>query len=94
MSNNRELCVELSGDEKLLFADGFDECILGVGFISGCGGNQVVVYDQDKIIKQLAAGCGDVEDARTAALEHFDYNVSGGYVGAKSPMFVTLLNAP
>ena len=25
---------------------------------------------------------------REAAMEHFDYNIAGGYVGSKTPIFV------
>ena len=79
----REQCVEACGDEDLLFADGFDEAIIGV---ATRGDETFVVYDEWLCLETLMSRDGmDLTGAR----EFFDFNVSGSYVGPKTPMFVT-----
>lgn len=68
--------VEYLGDA--LFADGFDDCI--IGFTD----DGVVVYDRVGIIETLVAGGMDLDEAE----EYFCFNISGAYVGPKTPIFV------
>jgi hypothetical protein len=72
-------------EEPLLFADGFDDCIIGLAF--GFGGNIAIAYDMQKMIAQLVSeGMGE-EEAR----EYFDYNIAGAYVGIHTPIYIDTL---
>lgn len=64
-------------DESFLIADGFDEAIIGVEESS-----MRLIYSVSKCIEILMRDMSD-EDA----LEHFYYNVSGSYVGEKTPIW-------
>lgn len=66
--------------EELLLADGFDEAIVGVTY--GYMENQIV-YDFDKCVEILMRDMSE-EDA----LEHMSFNVTGAYVGERTPIFV------
>ena len=56
----------------------FDEAVLGFVYSEG------VVYDTDVIIKILILQGMTNEEA----LEWFDYNISGSYVGEQTPLFL------
>jgi hypothetical protein len=78
----RDAVVEASGDEEMLFADGFDDAI--IGYFHRCGQDPVVMYDREKCISILI-NCGlSEEDAE----EHFEFNVVGGWVGNRTPAFL------
>ena len=77
--------VDLIGDEEMLVADDFDEAIIGITFGYG---DQVVVYDWDKCIEILRKDMSH-EDA----LEHMSYNVTGAYVGERTPQFVRFMDS-
>lgn len=69
--------------DKILLADGFDNCL--IGFTSNQGGNPVAVYDKWKMIKQLAK---DMNSDDGEALEYFDYNIENAYVGEFTPKYL------
>ena len=79
-------------NEEALLADGFDSAILGM--CERFGNNIVVAYDREKCIEILMEdfknGLQDGEDLYIAALEYFEYNVMGAYVGENTPVFLTL----
>ena len=77
--------VDIVGDEEMLVADGFDEAIIGVTYGYG---DQVVVYDWDACIEILRKDMSH-EDA----LEHMGYNVTGAYVGERTPQFVRFIDS-
>lgn len=84
----RDLLVELAdmyGD--LLIADGFDEAIIGIG--ERGASPPIMCYDRDLCIKKIMDddGCS-YEDA----VEHFEFNVVGAWVGEQTPIFVTRMN--
>lgn len=80
----REDLVVLTGDDDLLFADGFDDAIVGV--IDRCGQPSVVTYDRDKCISILVEREKmSVEEAQ----EYFDVNVVGAWVGDRTPAFLS-----
>jgi hypothetical protein len=68
--------------DKILLADGFDNCL--IGFTSNQCGNPVAVYDKCKMIKKLAKDMNSDDEA----LEYFDYNIEGAYVGEFTPKYV------
>ena len=79
------LAEKFSEDEQyegMLFADGFDEAFLGVGWRFSDG--PLAVYDRNKIIDILIDEGGTEEEAE----EHFQYNIIGGWVGEFTPIFM------
>jgi hypothetical protein len=79
-------------NEEALLADGFEDAIVGI--CERFGAVPVVAYDREKCIEILAAQFmedeEDDEDAYTSAVEYFDFNVAGSYVGDGTPVFLTL----
>lgn len=69
--------IEQYEDETFLIADGFDEAILGVDETS-----MRLIYSVSKCLEILMR-----EMSEEDAMEHFSYNVSGGYVGEKTPIW-------
>lgn len=69
--------LEMYPDEDLLIADGFDDAIIGVDESS-----MRVIYSVTKCIEILQKDMSE-EDAE----EFFYYNVSGSYVGEKTPIW-------
>lgn len=81
-----EFCEQFS-DEKVLFADGFDDAFMGVANINGV---DVAVYDEKKCIDVLRKqGMSGLE-----AREYFDFNVAGSHVGERTPIYVTKYKKP
>lgn len=80
---DRELLADRYGDE-LLFMDEteFDACILGVA--SRCGMEPVVVYDRACLVGKFMDQGMTAEDAE----EWVSYNVTGAYVGERTPMYL------
>lgn len=72
-------------NEDMLFVDGFDEALIGV--VGRCGMNTVALYDTDKCIQILMERDGMTCEE---AVEYFEFNVSGSYVGDNTPCFANL----
>lgn len=86
-------------------ADGFDECIVGVGqqFTEG-GQVYIFIYSKKAIVESIAndivkeinnrVNTSDEERAELAesayddAVEYFDYNIAGAYIGRGMPVFL------
>ena len=68
-------------NEQALFADGFDNAIVGYDASSFC-----VVYDYDKCLKVLMEN--DDRMSYPDAHEFMEFNVVGAYVGDFTPIFV------
>ncbi len=81
MNGKRDDMSEQYGD--LLFADGFDDAILGI--VERCGFDPVVCYSADKIIDILMK---DNSMSHEEAVEYYEFNILGAYVGEKTPMFL------
>ena len=77
---NRKEIEEIYEDEKILFADGFDKAIIGVANIQN---KRIVAYDTKKCIKILMK-----DMTHNEAVEYFDFNVAGSYVGDHTPAFI------
>lgn len=69
--------IEQYQDETFLKADGFDEAIIGVDETT-----MQLIYSVKKCIEILMRDMSE-EDA----LEYFSFNVSGSYVGEKTPIW-------
>lgn len=67
-------------DEEYLIADGFDDAIIGVATDFTI---PRVIYSVSKCLEILTMEDMSYEDA----MEHFTYNVSGGYVGEQTPIW-------
>ena len=79
MSKILEQILEQFDDESFLKADGFDDAIIGVDQAS-----MRLIYSIDKCIKLLIEDGMSEEDA----IEYFEYNVAGAYVGEQTPIFM------
>jgi hypothetical protein len=80
---NRQASLALAdGEELLMFADGYDEAILGIAELNG---NASVVYDRAKVIKILRHRDGMTQ---ADAEEFFAYNIAGAFMGESSPVFL------
>ena len=70
--------------EGLIIADGFEDAFMGV--VEQFNSEPIAVYDKQKCIDILMERDGmDWE----GAMEFFDYNVQGAWVGKRTPMFFT-----
>jgi len=77
----RDDIIELYGEhdeEGLLFADGFDDAIIGI-----CPNSLRIVYSRSKCIKILMKDMTE-EDA----IDFAEYNTFNAYVGEKTPIWV------
>lgn len=64
-------------DEDFLIADGFDEAVIGLDLSS-----MRLIYSVEKCIVILMRDMSELD-----AIEYFTYNVSGAYVGEKTPIW-------
>ena len=69
-------------DLPLLFVDGHDNAIMG---ICRTFNTIAVLYDRNKVIENLEADMSYEE-----AVEYFDFNIAGAYVGEHTPAFFEL----
>lgn len=67
---------------EALVADGFDEAIIGMARQFN---QTLVVYDEDKCLAILMERDGMTEEE---AIEFFEFNVVGAYVGGGTPVYV------
>jgi len=83
------LVERFSDDERfegLLFANGYDEAFVGLGWRFHDG--PVVVYDREKVMEIIMEGGCSFEEA----MEHFEFNVIGSWVGESTPIFMVMAN--
>jgi hypothetical protein len=69
-------------NEEALFANGFEEAIVGVA--ERCGQPALVVYDADKVLEILAR-----DMTKSEAVEFFNFNVIGAWMGENTPLFLS-----
>lgn len=70
--------------------DVYDPCLVGVVERFN---DTFALYDRQKVIEAIMASSeGDEEDedydARTSAMEHYQFNIVGGWVGSGTPAFL------
>lgn len=80
--NLREELSEEYGDLLFMTQVEFDEAILGVA--ERICMEPVVAYSTPKIIEILARDMTEEE-----AVEYFEFNILGAYVGERTPVFVS-----
>lgn len=74
----------VENEESALFADGFDEALLGISVFSP-GRAPLVAYDYDACVGILVRRDKMTEEE---AEEFMEYNVVGAWVGEKTPLFL------
>ena len=74
---NLQAILEAYPEDELLTADGFDEAIIGIDETS-----MRLIYSVSKCITIL-----EKDMSRDEAIEFFEFNVSGAYVGDKTPIW-------
>ena len=78
--NIREAIAEI--DDEIIIYEGFDDAIVGI--MERFGNERYLVYDYDKCLQILEGQGMD----REGAIEYFDFNVLGAWVGEKTPGFL------
>jgi hypothetical protein len=78
--NVKEYLNEYYSEEEILIFDGFDEAFIGVGYQFH---KAVACYNEDKFIELLMSDGMTYEEA----VEYFEFNVAGSYMGDRTPIF-------
>lgn len=68
-------------EEEILKADGYDDCIIGYEYGADC---VRLIYSVKKILNKLVKQDYMTDDE---AIEHFEFNMRGGYVGEQTPIW-------
>ena len=71
--------VEWFPEDEFLIADGFNDAIIGID-----SNSMRLIYSVTKCIEILSKDMDEEE-----AVEYFDFNVRGSYVGEKTPIWCT-----
>lgn len=82
MDKIKEL-IEAYKDADTLVMDGYEDCIAGIVERFGLG--PIVCYDKAKVLKKLEAGGMTEEEA----VEFFEFNQIGAWMGDGTPCFLT-----
>jgi hypothetical protein len=75
----------MTEEEEYLTADGLDGALLGLATVWQAGRKTVAVYDADKCIEIIMR---ETDCDHSEAMEHFEFNIAGSYVGEQTPIFV------
>lgn len=88
-NNQRAAVEEALADENAdaVFADGFDEAILGI--VRRCGQPSVVGYDYDACVQILMNRDGMAHDE---AVEYLEFNTVGAWVGESTPAWISKIS--
>ncbi len=81
-SSKLQQILELYPDDTFVIADGLDDAIIGVD-----DNNLKIVYDIEKVIDILIKDGMEVDDA----IEYYEYNIAGAYVGENTPSFIRVI---
>ena len=73
----RDKLTEVMQDDELLFADGFDDAIVGVS-----GGR--VCYDKQLMVEMLVREDWDESES----WEFLEFNTWGAYIGERTPIYI------
>ena len=79
--SNIDRIIEAYPDGTFLIVADMDEAIIGIDIES-----LRLVYSVDKIYEVLMK-----DMSRVDAIEYFDYNIVGAYMGEMTPIFVSLI---
>lgn len=80
---------QLPDDQTVVLADGLEDAFIGIG--RTFNSIPVAIYNTDKVIGILMT-----RDVMTheEALEFFDFNIAGAYVGEATPIFMSVMERP
>ena len=92
--DRKEMNEILADYGTALTVDDYDDCIIGIA--ERCTKDPLVVYDREKMIEKLAKQFDEdkdfeTEDAHTDAVEYFEFNIAGAWMGEGTPLFLTRL---
>jgi hypothetical protein len=73
-------CEEIGANP--LYANGYDDCIIGVGRIFH---DYKIIYDTNKILHKMVEEQGMTTEE---AIEFYEYNMVGAYMGEGTPIFL------
>jgi len=73
----REEIINNFPEQEFLFVDDMDDAIIGLST------KFLVVYSADKCIEILMKDMFEIE-----AIEYFEFNIEGAYMGEKTPIYV------
>lgn len=77
-----EMLYDLNPQSEALFADQFDDAIVGVQLEW-----ERVIYDKGRMVEILSReGLTDLE-----AIEYLEYNVWGAYLGLHTPIYIDVV---
>lgn len=71
---------------EALYPTEFKKAILGI--VERCGMEPIILLDRSKVINKLVEDGMDYEEA----VEYFDFNIIGSYMGEGTPCFATLVD--
>lgn len=74
--------------DGFLKIDGYDDCVVGI--VTRFGQEPILCYNYDKILTKLMEDGMDEEEA----IEYFEYNIIGAYMGELTPCFIDELTQP
>jgi hypothetical protein len=85
MNRREQIANNYVGGDELLFMDQeyFDEAIIGVA--TNAVGMVAVAYSEPKVIELLVKHDKMTPDD---AMEHYQFNILGAYVGENTPVFI------
>lgn len=78
--------MEFRDDCEALFADGFEDALIGLGTQFS---REVAIYDYDQCCEILVARDGMTWEE---AVEWMEFNVCGAWLGDNTPIFLRELN--
>jgi len=84
--------MALKWDGGIITADDLEKAFVGLAQVSPR--RALAVYDRERVLKRLADTFEPVDeddDVETMAIEWYEYNVIGSWVGPKTPVFMIYL---
>ena len=73
--------LTIDESEEVLKMNGFEHCIVG---LAEMGSSKFFIYDKNKVISELIGEDMSEQDA----IEYYEFNILGGYVGSSTPAFI------
>lgn len=77
------LLCDMYGEGSILLADGFHQAFMGVTYDMSASEMKAIYSYSKCIVILIEQGMTEEE-----ALEYFDYNICGSYVGPKTPIWM------
>jgi hypothetical protein len=83
--NLKKYLDETYPDEEIIIFDGLDEAFVGVGYQFT---KPLACYSRKKILKILEKEGMNLEEA----IEYFEFNIAGAYLGENTPVIIDEVN--